>query len=149
MLRNLLFFSKYDGDKANEKLDEILKNQKNILDKIETMETKSLEIQKIMYEEIKKIRSEISKNKKSQDEVLQKCSFLLKKQEKDNENIYGIINQLLLKDLLATHEDVINEILYEKNKNQERDNEEEKEIVMNNDFFKSNLFRIFGGYNND
>lgn len=117
MLRKLLFFSKYDGDRTNEKLDEILENQKNILDKIETMETKSLEIQRNIYEELKKIRSEISKNKKNQDEVLQKCSFLLKKQEKDNENIYGIINQLLLKDLLATHEDVINEILYEKNNN--------------------------------
>lgn len=113
MLRKLLFFSKYDGDKTNEKLNEILENQKNILDKIEKLEIKSLEIQKIMYEEIKKISSEISKNEKAQEKVLLKCSFLLEKQEKDNENIYGIVNQLLLKDLLKAHKNAINEILSE------------------------------------
>lgn len=114
MLRKLLFFSKYDGDKTNEKLNEILENQKNILDKIEKLEIKSLEIQKIMYEEIKKISSEISKNEKAQEKVLLKCSFLLEKQEKDNKNIYGIVNQLLLKDLLKTHKKEIEGILNSK-----------------------------------
>ena len=31
MLRKLLFFSKYDGDKMNEKLDETLENTKKII----------------------------------------------------------------------------------------------------------------------
>ena len=114
MLRKLLFFSKYDGDKMNEKLDETLENQKNILNKMEKLHSQSLEIQKIMYEEIKKISSEISKNEKAQEKVLLKCSFLLEKQEKDNKNIYGIVNQLLLKDLLKTHKKEIEGILNSK-----------------------------------
>ena len=73
-----------------------------------------MEIQKIMYEEIKKISSEISKNEKAQEKVLLKCSFLLEKQEKDNKNIYGIVNQLLLKDLLKTHKKEIEGILNSK-----------------------------------
>ncbi len=93
MLRKLLFFSKYDGDKTNEKLDEILENQKNILDKIE------------------KLKIEIFENQKAQEKVLKKCSFLLEKQEKDNENIYGIVNQLLLKDLLKTYKKEVETIL--------------------------------------
>ncbi len=96
MLRKLLFFSKYDRNKMNE---------------MEKLHSQSLEIQKIMYEEIKKISSEISKNEKNQEAILQKCSFLLEKQKRDNENIYGIINQLLLKDLLKTYKKEIETIL--------------------------------------
>lgn len=111
MLRKLLFFSKYDGDKTNEKLDEILENQKNILNKIETIETRTLEIQRITYEEIIKISSEVSKNGKTQEKVLKEFFLLLEKYQKDNKNIYGIVQQLFLKDLLKTYEKEIEKIL--------------------------------------
>lgn len=114
MLKRLLFFSKADGEKTNIKLDEILENQRNILNKIEQLEIKTLEIQRIIYEEIKKINLEISKNQNAQKNLLEKCSSLFKKQEKDNENIYGIVNQLLLKDLLKTHKNEVNKILHDK-----------------------------------
>ena len=55
---------------------------------MEKLHSQSLEIQKIMYEEIKKISSEFSKNEKNQEAILQKCSFLLEKQKRDNKNVW-------------------------------------------------------------
>ena len=150
MLKKLLFFSKYDGEKLNEdlnsKLDLILENQKNILDKIEQMETRYLKNQKSISEELQKVSRNISMTGKSQEMVLGQCSSLLKTQKEDNKNIYGIVNQLLLKDLLDNYKDKLEDILpKKKSKKVEQDNEENNRKDTYGGFFKQ-LFGI-GDYN--
>ena len=81
LIGNFLFFSKNEGKKITQKLNDILKNQKEIKDDIT---------------EIKQILKEYSKLKKSYNSDIKK--------------IYKIINQLLLKDLLKKHKDLLDDI---------------------------------------
>ena len=81
LIGNFLFFSKNEGKKINEKTNDILKNQ----------------------EEIKKDITEIK-------QILKECSKLEKSNKLDIEKIYKIINQLLLKDLLKKHRNLMNDI---------------------------------------
>ena len=70
-----------EGKKITQKLNDILKNQKEIKDDIT---------------EIKQILKEYSKLEKSYNSDIKK--------------IYKIINQLLLKDLLKKHKDLLDDI---------------------------------------
>ena len=81
LIGNFLFFSKNEGKKITQKLNDILKNQKEIKDDIT---------------EIKQILKEYSKLDKSYNSDIKK--------------IYKIINQLLLKDLLKKHKDLLDDI---------------------------------------
>ena len=81
LIGNFLFFSKNEGKKITQKLNDILKNQKEIKDDIT---------------EIKQILKEYSKLEKSYNSDIKK--------------IYKIINQLLLKDLLKKHKDLLDNI---------------------------------------
>lgn len=81
LIGDFLFFSKNEGKKINEKTNDILKNQ----------------------EEIKKDITEIK-------QILKECSKLEKSNKLDIEKIYKIINQLLLKDLLKEHKNLLNDI---------------------------------------
>lgn len=81
LIGNFLFFSKNEGKKITQKLNDILKNQKEIKDDIT---------------EIKQILKEYSKLEKSYNSDIKK--------------IYKIINQLLLKDLLKKHKDLLDDI---------------------------------------
>ena len=81
LIGNFLFFSKNEGKKITQKLNDILKNQKEIKDDIT---------------EIKQILKEYSKLEKSYNLDIKK--------------IYKIINQLLLKDLLKKHKDLLDDI---------------------------------------
>jgi hypothetical protein len=81
LIGDFLFFSKNEGKKINEKTNDILKNQ----------------------EEIKKDITEIK-------QILKECSKLEKSNKLDIEKIYKIINQLLLKDLLKKHRNLMNDI---------------------------------------
>lgn len=129
MLKRFLFFSKYDGENLNEKIDKILENQEKLQNEIKKLNTSFLESQKNIFEniittkeditekqkyliqEIKEIKKEVSKNNKNSLEITEKYNTLFLKQKEDNENIYGVIKQLLLKDLLETYGNSINEIL--------------------------------------
>ena len=81
LIGDFLFFSKNEGKKINEKTNDILKNQ----------------------EEIKKDITEIK-------QILKECYKLEKSNKLDIEKIYKIINQLLLKDLLKKHRNLMNDI---------------------------------------
>ena len=81
LMGEFLFFPKNEGKKINEKTNDILKNQ----------------------EEIKKDITEIK-------QILKECSKLEKSNKLDIEKIYKIINQLLLKDLLKKHKNLMNDI---------------------------------------
>ena len=81
LIGNFLFFSKNEGKKITQKLNDILKKQKEIKDDIT---------------EIKQILKEYSKLEKSYNSDIKK--------------IYKIINQLLLKDLLKKHKDLLDDI---------------------------------------
>jgi hypothetical protein len=81
LIGNFLFFSKNEGKKITQKLNDILKNQKEIKNDIT---------------EIKQILKEYSKLEKSYNSDIKK--------------IYKIINQLLLKDLLKKHKDLLDDI---------------------------------------
>ena len=81
LIGNFLFFSKNEGKRITQKLNDILKNQKEIKDDIT---------------EIKQILKEYSKLEKSYNSDIKK--------------IYKIINQLLLKDLLKKHKDLLDDI---------------------------------------
>lgn len=81
LIGNFLFFQKNEGKKITQKLNDILKNQKEIKDDIT---------------EIKQILKEYSKLEKSYNSDIKK--------------IYKIINQLLLKDLLKKHKDLLDDI---------------------------------------
>ncbi len=76
-----LFFPKNEGKKINKKLDDILKNQKDI-------------------------KNEITEIK----QILKKYSKLEKSYNSDIKKIYKIVNQLLLKDLLKEHKNLLNDI---------------------------------------
>ncbi len=92
VIRKFLFFSKNDGKKIHEKLDEILKNQEEMKLKID------------------KITKKIKENSTLQKEIIKKYSELEKQHKKDTENIYQIINQLLLKELLKKHKDLLQDM---------------------------------------
>lgn len=81
LIGNFLFFPKNEGKKITQKLNDILKNQKEIKNDIT---------------EIKQILKEYSKSEKSYNSDIKK--------------IYKIINQLLLKDLLKKHKDLLDDI---------------------------------------
>ena len=76
-----LFFPKNEGKKINKKLDDILKNQRDI-------------------------KNDITEIK----QILKKYSKLEKSYNSDIKKIYKIINQLLLKDLLKKHKDLLDDI---------------------------------------
>ncbi|BBM56866.1 hypothetical protein JMUB4039_0844 [Leptotrichia trevisanii] len=76
-----LFFPKNEGKKINKKLDDILKNQRDI-------------------------KNDITEIK----QILKKYSKLEKSYNSDIKKIYKIVNQLLLKDLLKEHKNLLNDI---------------------------------------
>jgi len=81
LMGEFLFFPKNEGKKINKKLDDILKNQKDI-------------------------KNEITEIK----QILKKYSKLEKSYNSDIKKIYKIVNQLLLKDLLKEHKNLLNDI---------------------------------------
>jgi hypothetical protein len=81
LMGKFLFFPKNEGKKINKKLDDILKNQRDIKNDIS---------------EIKQILKEYSKSEKLYNS--------------DIEKTYKIINQLLLKDLVEKHQNLLNDI---------------------------------------
>ena len=92
VIRKFLFFSKNDGKKIHEKLDQILKNQEE------------------MKLEIDRITKKIKESNTLQKDISKNYSKLEKQHKKDTENIYQIINQLLLKELLKKHKDLLQDI---------------------------------------
>ena len=81
LMGEFLFFPKNEGKKINKKLDDILKNQKDI-------------------------KNDITEIK----QILKKYSKLEKSYNSDIKKIYKIVNQLLLKDLLKEHKNLLNDI---------------------------------------
>lgn len=81
LMGEFLFFPKNEGKKINKKLDDILKNQRDI-------------------------KNDITEIK----QILKKYSKLEKSYNSDIKKIYKIINQLLLKDLLKKHKDLLDDI---------------------------------------
>ena len=81
LIGEFLFFPKNEGKEINKKLDNILKNQRDIQNEIT---------------EIKQILKKYSKLEKSYNSVIKK--------------IYKIVNQLLLKDLVEKHQNLLNDI---------------------------------------
>ena len=81
LMGEFLIFPKNEGKKINKKLDDILKNQKDI-------------------------KNEITEIK----QILKKYSKLEKSYNSDIKKIYKIVNQLLLKDLLKEHKNLLNDI---------------------------------------
>ena len=92
VIRKFLFFSKNDGKKIHEILDQILKNQEE------------------MKLEIDRITKKIKESNTLQKDIAKNYSKLEKQHKKDTENIYQIINQLLLKELLKKHKDLLQDI---------------------------------------
>ena len=81
LIGEFLFFPKNEGKEINKKLDNILKNQRDI-------------------------QNEITEIK----QILKKYSKLEKSYNSDIKKIYKIVNQLLLKDLLKEHKNLLNDI---------------------------------------
>ncbi len=81
LMGEFLFFPKNEGKKINKKLDDILKNQRDI-------------------------KNDITEIK----QILKKYSKLEKSYNSDIKKIYKIVNQLLLKDLLKKHKDLLDDI---------------------------------------
>ena len=81
LMGEFLFFPKNEGKKINKKLDDILKNQRDI-------------------------KNDITEIK----QILKKYSKLEKSYNSDIKKIYKIVNQLLLKDLLKEHKNLLNDI---------------------------------------
>lgn len=92
VIRKFLFFSKNDGKKIHEKLDQILENQEK------------------MKLEIDRITKKMKESNTLQKDIAKNYSKLEKQHKKDTENIYQIINQLLLKELLKKHKDLLQDI---------------------------------------
>ena len=92
IIRKFLFFSKNDGKKIHEKLDQILENQEK------------------MKLEIDKITKKMKESSTLQKEIVKNHSKLAKQPTEDTENIYQIINQLLLKELLKKHKDLLQDM---------------------------------------
>lgn len=99
MIKKWLFFSKKDGDELQEKINQILENQKKIMSQFNKLELEVLE------------QLEVQKN------IDMKYSLLVENQKMDNDKIFGIVYQLLLKDLLQEHQESISEILEKYNQN--------------------------------
>ncbi|MDY6172281.1 MAG: hypothetical protein SPH94_03695 [Fusobacterium necrophorum] len=99
MIKKWLFFSKKDGDELQEKINQILENQKKIMSQFNKLELEVLE------------QLEAQKN------IDMKYSLLVENQKMDNDKIFGIVYQLLLKDLLQEHQESISEILEKYNQN--------------------------------
>ncbi|WP_442486246.1 hypothetical protein [Fusobacterium necrophorum] len=93
MIKKWLFFSKKDGDELQEKINQILENQKKMLIQFNKLELEVLE------------QLEAQKN------IDMKYSLLVENQKMDNDKIFGIVHQLLLKDLLEEHRESILKIL--------------------------------------
>ena len=81
LIGEFLFFPKNEGKEINKKLDNILKNQRDIQNEI----------------------TEIN-------QILKKYSKLEKSYNSDIKKIYKIVNQLLLKDLVEKHQNLLNDI---------------------------------------
>lgn len=91
MLENFLFFSKKQGKELEEKilvrLDKIISEQEIINQRID------------MLQEIINISNE----------------KLMNYQTKESQNMYGILNQLLLKDVLENYDETLQELIREHN----------------------------------
>ena len=91
MLENFLFFSKKEGKDLEEKilvrLDKIIAEQKIINQRID------------MSQEIINVSNE----------------KLMNYQTKESQNMYGILNQLLLKDVLENYDETLQELIREHN----------------------------------
>ena len=91
MLENFLFFSKKEGKDLEEKilvrLDKIIAEQEIINQRID------------MLQEIINVSNE----------------KLMNYQTKESQNMYGILNQLLLKDVLENYDETLQELIREHN----------------------------------
>ena len=91
MLENFLFFSKKEGKDLEEKilvrLDKIIAEQKIINQRID------------MLQEIINVSNE----------------KLMNYQTKESQNMYGILNQLLLKDVLENYDETLQELIRKHN----------------------------------
>lgn len=70
---------------------------------------------KLIIKNQEKILNKIEQIQKNQEELFEKYKLLLITQEKNTQNIYKIIQQLLLKDIIETHRNEIDNFLSEKN----------------------------------
>lgn len=79
------------------------------------MDKNNIETQEIILDKIEKINIEISKLQNTQEKLFKKYDFLLNEQLDNNKNLYKILQQLLLKDLLSSYKNEIDNFLSEKN----------------------------------
>lgn len=89
-------------------------------------------MEKIIFDKLEEINLKIYKIQKKQEELFEKYDLLLNEQKKENKDIYKILQQLLLKDLLSTYKDEVTSFLSEQNisnKNSISENLEIKEII--------------------
>lgn len=70
---------------------------------------------KLIIKNQEKILNKIEQIQKNQEELFEKYKLLLITQEKNTQNIYKIIQQLLLKDIIEAHRNEIGNFLLEKN----------------------------------
>lgn len=68
-------------------------------------------MEKIILDKLKEINLKLYEIQKNQEELSKRYDLLLKEQEKENKDIYKILQQLLLKDLLSTYKNEVNSFL--------------------------------------
>lgn len=68
-------------------------------------------MEKIILDKLKEINLKLYEIQKNQEELSKRYDLLLKEQEKENKDIYKILQQLLLKDLLSTYNNEVNSFL--------------------------------------
>lgn len=105
MLQDFLFFSKKQGkeleEKILEKLDKIVSEQTKINKRMDMLHKKvDIYLDKIIVEQ-EKINREINKSSEK----------LMNYQTKESQNLYGILNQLLLKDLLEEYNGSLEDLI--------------------------------------
>lgn len=72
-------------------------------------------MEKIILDKLKEINLKLYEIQKNQKELSKRYDLLLKEQEKENKDIYKILQQLLLKDVLNTYKNEISNFLSQKN----------------------------------
>lgn len=107
--------------KLNEKFDLILENQKNMKEIVEKLETEFLEKNESVLAKIESVEKQLLETQKSNNNInlqLETQNVIINKslqsfeiQYKDTRKMYEITNQLLLKDLLDTHKEVVEKII--------------------------------------
>lgn len=85
-------------------------------------------MEKIILDKLEEINLKIYKIQKKQEELFAKYDLLLTEQKKENKDIYKILQQLLLKDLLSTYKNEMTSFLSEKNISDKNDISENLEI---------------------